>query len=240
MRAPISQNGRLAWIDRRGNPLGSPGTRRATHRRLPDEKRLAASLATQAPTPSKSVTDPRAAAPPVARRDRTAALGPMARGDPEHRRKIELTKERCRRRKQSTRAREARARTTVTDDPDGRHASPAARRQRRAPRREKRGRAKHARAEESTATTDGAGRHENSGKEDARPPRRPERQPTRGGTSRGRAEDATHRRRKPGGRRGRTAKHCRRSGVDSQPRGRRRERERKRERGGKEKEDTKF
>ena len=43
----ISQNGRLAWIDRGGNPLGSTGTPEgdyADFRLSPDEKRLAASL----------------------------------------------------------------------------------------------------------------------------------------------------------------------------------------------------
>jgi serine/threonine protein kinase/Tol biopolymer transport system component len=43
----ISQNGRLAWIDRRGNLLGSPGTPDGDYtdfRLSPDDKRLAASL----------------------------------------------------------------------------------------------------------------------------------------------------------------------------------------------------
>jgi eukaryotic-like serine/threonine-protein kinase len=43
----ISQNGRLAWIDRRGNPLGSPGTPEGDYtdfRLSSDEKRLAASV----------------------------------------------------------------------------------------------------------------------------------------------------------------------------------------------------
>ena len=42
----ISQNGRLAWLDRAGNPLGSVGTQGdyADFRLSPDEKRLAASL----------------------------------------------------------------------------------------------------------------------------------------------------------------------------------------------------
>jgi Tol biopolymer transport system component len=43
----ISQNGRLAWMDRVGNPLGSPGTPEGDYvdfRLSPDETRLAASL----------------------------------------------------------------------------------------------------------------------------------------------------------------------------------------------------
>ncbi len=44
---PLAQNGRLAWIDRRGNQLGSPGTPEGDYtdfRLSPDETRLAASL----------------------------------------------------------------------------------------------------------------------------------------------------------------------------------------------------
>ena len=44
---PIAQNGQLAWIDRRGNPLGSLGTPEGDYtdfRLSPDETRLAASL----------------------------------------------------------------------------------------------------------------------------------------------------------------------------------------------------
>ena len=44
---PLAQNGRLTWIDRRGNPLGSPGTPEGDYtdfRLSPDETRLAASL----------------------------------------------------------------------------------------------------------------------------------------------------------------------------------------------------
>ncbi|HEX2455773.1 MAG TPA: protein kinase [Vicinamibacterales bacterium] len=43
----LAQNGRLAWVDRRGTPLGSPGTAEGDYtdfRLSPDETRLAASL----------------------------------------------------------------------------------------------------------------------------------------------------------------------------------------------------
>jgi serine/threonine protein kinase/WD40 repeat protein len=52
----LAENGRLTWIDRRGKPLGSPGTREGDYtdfRLSPDETRLAASLV----DPKTSVID---------------------------------------------------------------------------------------------------------------------------------------------------------------------------------------